>query len=414
MTALFPIFFKKFWSQGIDVEVSTFYLGMAHAVTSAVLALLSPVLGAVADRSSLKKQLLFAFSLSGIVSTGLLPLIAAGHWQVAILCFVIANLGFAGGNNMYDALLMSVAKPRDVNFISAFGFALGYLGGGLLFLLNVVMIMKPTLFALEDASEATRWAFASVALWWAVFTIPLLLFVPEHPPSGHHADVEDPLAANGPPRTSANTLVRRFFLAPFMQMASSVRSLLQHRSLGLFLLAYIFYIDGVNTIIKMSVDYGMAIGLKSDHLILAILIVQFVGFPATLLFGFLADRLGPKNSILFCIAVYGFGTIYAFFMHSEREFYVLAVLIGLVQGGVQSMSRAVFASMIPKGRSGEFFGLYNMLGKFSSILGPLLVGVVSIASREPRFSILSVILLFVVGAALLARVPVIENKSARS
>ena len=399
ITALFPIFFKKYWSIGIDSAVSTAQLGTAHAFASALLAIITPVLGAFADRSGKKRHLLFTFALLGVVCTGLLFLVSAGAWQMAIGLFILANIGWSGGNALYDALLISVTGRRDMEFISAFGFSLGYLGGGLLFLVNVVMVTKPAFFGLADTAEATRWAFLSVAAWWAIFAIPLFLFVPEKHP--------------GLARASDNGVEPRpgyMIRDAFRQVRVAATAVLKHRNIRIFLLAYFFYIDGVNTIIKMSVDFGVSIGLKQESLILAILMVQFVGFPATLGFGFLSGRIGPKGALFICLAAYVAGTIYAYFMQSETEFFVLAAMIGLVQGGVQSISRAVFGSMIPPGQAGQFFGFYNMLGKFSSVLGPLLVAIVSLVSHDPRIAILSIVLLFIIGGALLWRVPVARDR----
>ncbi len=395
VTALFPIFFKNYWSRGADVAVSTAQLGFSHSLVSALLAGLSPVFGALADRGSGKKTFLLLFTLLGILGTALFPSVAEGDWPRAIALFVVANIGFMGANTFYDALLCNVAERDRMEFASAFGFALGYLGGGLLFLFNVVTITKPEWFGFPDKAEATRFAFLSVAVWWAVFAIPTFLFVPEHRPGSARPE-KIPL--------------RRLVFTGAKQLWGTLLELRRRKYLGLFLLAYFFYIDGVNTIIKMSVDYGMSIGFKAEGLIVAILIVQFVGFPATLAFGWIAGRVGAKRALFACISVYILGTVWAYFMTEEREFYVLAVMIALVQGGIQSISRAVFARMIPQDQAGEFFGFYNMLGKFSAVLGPLLMAVVSLISRDPRHSILSVILLFVIGAAILAKVPVAEPR----
>lgn len=393
ITALFPIYFKASWSKGTDVAVSTAQLGFSHSLVSAILAGLSPVFGALADRGSGKKKLLFLFTFLGIVGTALLPAVAEGDWPRAILLFVVANFGFMGANTFYDSLLCNIAPRAKMEFASAFGFSLGYLGGGLLFLFNVITITKPEWFGFESKADATRFAFGTVAVWWAVFAIPLFLFVPEHRPGGPR-----------PEKIPFGRLVH----GGAKQLWGTLHELRKRRYLGLFLTAYFFYIDGVNTIIKMSVDYGMAIGFKPEGLIIAILIVQFVGFPATLGFGWIAGKIGAKRALFICIGVYILGTMYAYFMTRETEFYVLAVMIGLVQGGIQSISRAVFARMIPPDQAGEFFGFYNMLGKFSAVLGPLLIGVVSLVSRDPRHAILSVILLFVAGAAVLVKVPVAE------
>jgi len=400
ITAIFPIFFKSYWSAGTDISSSTAKLGFAHSLASFLIAGFAPMLGAIADRGSQRKGLLFLFTLIGVISTFSLPWVAMGHWPLAIGLFVIANIGFAASNTFYDALICSVSKPRTMEFVSAFGFSLGYLGGGLLFLINIIAISKPEWFGYADKVEATRFSFLWVAVWWTLFSIPLFLFVPESNPE-----------SSAEPKQNQKLPVSKLVRAGFDQLLETLKHLRGNRNLILFLLAYFFYIDGVNTIIKMSVDYGMSIGLKSESLISAILLVQFVGFPATLLLGWIAGRIGPIRTLFICIAVYAAGTVWAYFMKSEIEFFVLAFLIGMVQGGIQSVSRAVYARLIPSDQAGEFFGFYNMLGKFSAILGPGLIAVVSLLSQDPRISILSVILLFVIGAMILSKVKLNDVKN---
>lgn len=390
LAGFFPVFFKKFWSAGADVNLSTFQLGMANSASSAVLAFLSPVLGAIADQGSSKKKFLIAFSGLGIVMTGAMAWVARGEWQTATLIFVVASIGFAGGNTFYDALLVSISRPREMNAISALGFSLGYLGGGVLFAINVLMTLKPHLFGLRDATTAVQLSFVTVAIWWAVFSLPLFFFVREPSPTAVQ------------PRPG--------FLQTAWQGVRQVvftfREVRGLRNVSIFLAAYFFYIDGVNTIIRMAVDYGLSLGFPSESLIVALLITQFVGFPAAILFNHGAQKWGAKNALFTAIAIYVGVNIFAFFMHSPEQFYILAIVIGLVQGGLQSLSRSVFGQMIPPDKAGEFFGFFNMLGKFSSMVGPVLVGVVSQTTQSSRMSILSILLLFIVGALLLSRAQV--------
>lgn len=386
IAGFFPVFFKRFWSAGADVNLSTFQLGFANSLSSAVLAFLSPVLGAIADQGSSKKKFLIVFTTLGVVMTGAMSLVQMGDWQTAVLVYILASIGFAGGNTFYDSLLVFVTRPREMNSVSALGFSLGYLGGGLLFAVNVLMTLKPHLFGLADASTAVRWSFVSVAAWWALFSLPLFFFVKEDPVQKNKRGLAE-IAIHG-----------------IKQVASTFRELRGLREVSLFLLAYFFYIDGVNTIIRMAVDYGLSLGFPSESLIVALLITQFVGFPAALFFNLGAQKWGAKPALFGAIAVYVSVNIYAYFMQAPWQFYVLAVVIGLVQGGIQSLSRSVFGQMIPREKSGEFFGFFNMLGKFSSMMGPLLVGVVSQATQSTRISILSIIVLFVIGAAILSLV----------
>ncbi len=385
MAGFFPIFFKQYWSAGADVTHSTFYLGLANSLASVVIVALAPLLGAIADRASARKKFLLIFGLLGVVMTGSLYFVERGDWVAATALYVLASIGFLGGNIFYDALLVNVASIRQRDRVSSLGYALGYLGGGLLFALNVLMTLQPQQFGLADAAEAVRLSFVCVALWWAVFALPLLIFVKE--PAGEDAHLGLAAISQG--------------LRQFMQTFREIRQL---RMVWLFLLGYWLYIDGVDTIVLMAVDYGMSLGLDSNSLIVALLITQFVGFPAALVFGRLGERIGAKRGILLAIAVYIGVTLWAYQMTSVAEFYALAVTVGLVQGGIQALSRSIYSRLIPQDKSAEFFGFYNMLGKFAAVLGPLLVGWIGLISGSPRVGMLSLIILFVAGAAVLWRV----------
>lgn len=385
MAGFFPVFFKQYWSAGNDATASTWHLGIANSAASLLVMILSPVLGAIADKGSAKKRFLLLFTVLGVLGVALLPMIGQGQWVLAAWCYSLATLGFAGGLTFYDALIVAVAEPREFHRVSALGYALGYLGGGLLFAVNVAMVVKPGFFAIPDATTAIKIAFISVAVWWAVFSLPLFMRVDE--------------PRNARPLSGWNAI-----RAGLVELRASIRELRESRPVVLFLAAYFLYIDGVDTVVRMAIDYGMALGFDSNSLIIALLVTQFVGFPAAIIFGQIGDHLGPKAGILIAILIYIAVLIYAFYMQRVAEFYVLAVAIGLVQGGVQSLSRSLYAGLIPKQKSAEYFGLYNMWGKFSAVLGPILVGWVSVATNSPRFSILSIAVLFIAGAILLYRV----------
>lgn len=385
MAGFFPIFFKQYWSAGADAATSTWHLGLANSIAGIAVALVAPLLGAIADRGGAKCRLLTLFALLGAAMTVGLALVSRGQWQVALALYVAANIGFAAGNVFYDSLLPSVAGPKRLDFVSGFGFGLGYLGGGLLFAFDVWMTVAPHSFGLEDASEAVRLSFVSVGLWWAVFTVPLLLWVPE--PDGR----------SGLPMRQALGEGMRQFKSTFQQLR-------RLRPVWLFLLAYWFYIDGVDTIVRMAVDYGAALGFESQDLILALLLVQFVGFPAAIAYGWMGERIGPKRGLLIGIAAYCGITIWGATLTGRGEFYVLAVAIGLVQGGVQALSRSYYARLIPPGQEAEFYGFYNIFGKFAAILGPLLLGWVTVATGDHRVGLLSVLVLLVLGGLLLWRV----------
>jgi len=384
MAGFFPVFFKQYWSVGADVTESTFWLGVANSGSSLIVVLFAPLLGAIADRGGARKRFLGGFALLGILPTAGLYFVSQGDWTTASVLYVLATVGFAGSLIFYDALLLDIANDSNFDAVSALGFALGYLGGGLLFALNVAMTLAPGVFGLADAAEAVRWSFVTVAIWWLVFSVPLFLLVRER-------------AA----RVSTGAV-----RAGLRQLLGTVRRVRTLRPVAFFLLAYWFYIDGVDTIIRMAVDYGLALGFSSDSLIVALLLVQFVGFPAALVFGRLGARHGPKRGIYLALTVYTGVVIWATQIQAEWEFYMLALVIGLVQGGVQSLSRSLYARLIPPDQSAEFFGFFNIMGKFAAILGPFLVGWTSLATGNPRLSLLSLLVLFGLGALFLREVQV--------
>jgi UMF1 family MFS transporter len=387
MAGFFPVFFQKFWSIDVTPTDTTSRLGYGNAIAGAVIAILAPILGAIADRGGRRKQFMFAWTLLGVVATGGLYLAAHGEWFAALALFVLATIGFNGGIVFNDSLLLDVAKPGELDRVSAFGYALGYLGGGLLFLVNVIMVSKPAWFGLVDAAQAVRMSFVTVAVWWLVFTIPVMRGVREKQ-GGPHLGVGAAISVG------------------FRELGNTISHVRQYRTIVMFLFAYWFYIDGVNTIIKMAVNYGTALGLDTNKLLTALLVTQFVGFPAALLFGWLGDRIGAKRAILIGLVVYAGITVYAYFLDSETEFFVLAIAVGFVQGGVQSLSRSLFGRLVPEGKNAEFFGFYNMMGKFATVLGPLLIAIVAALTHNERASIVSLVLLFVVGGVLLWRVKI--------
>jgi UMF1 family MFS transporter len=386
MAGFFPVFFKEFWSAGVDAPVSTLRLGTAISAASLAVAVLAPVLGAIADGSAARRVFLLWFAGLGIAATASLFGVPRGSWLTAAVVYVVAIVGFSGANVFYDSLLVSVAPAGRTDFVSALGFAVGYLGGGLLFALNVAMTLWPAAFGLADSAAAVRVSFPIVAAWWAAFSLPLLLYVREQRvrprPEGGLAPVREGLR----------------------ELGDTFRRARELRAVLLFLVAYWLYIDGVHTVVRMAVDYGLALGFPSQTLVAALLITQFVGFPAALFFGRLGQRYGPRRGILVGIGVYVGVAVWGYGMHSLWEFYVLAAAVGLVQGGVQSLSRSLFARLVPRERSAQFFGFYNMLGRFAAVLGPLLMGAVGYATGNPRLSILAIVVLFFAGALLLTRV----------
>lgn len=385
MAGFFPVFFKTYWSAGGDPTESTLRLGLANSLGSLVILLLAPILGAIADRCGGKKRFLLAFTALGALNTGSLFFVQQGAWEIAVLLYVFGSIGFSGSIVFYDALIVNVADGRRMHRVSALGYGLGYLGGGVLFAVNVAMTLSPHTFGLADAATAVRVSFVMVAAWWLMFAVPLFLFVPESRP----AQAVSILGA---------------VTGGLRQLHETLREIRRLRMVALFLGAYWLYIDGVDTVIRMAVDYGLSIGLKSDNLIVALLITQFVGFPAALIYGRMGDRYGAKAGLFFGIGVYTVLTIWATRMDSAGEFYALAVIVGLVQGGIQALSRSFYARIIPAEKAGEFFGFYNMLGKFAAVLGPLLVGWAGVLTGSPRYALLSLVILFAGGALLLSMV----------
>jgi UMF1 family MFS transporter len=383
MAGFFPVFFKQYWNAGVEASVSTFRLGVTNGAASLLIALTAPILGTIADRGGIRVRLLMLSTVLGAAATGGLYLAGEGQWQLAVALYLLASVGFWSGITFNDALILDVAGSKDeLDLISAYGYALGYVGGGLLFALNVAMTIRPELFGLASAAEAVRLSFVTVAVWWMVFSLPVLLFVREGRPAA-------PLGVLAAARSSLG------------ELRSTVTHVRRYRPLLWFLLAYWLYIDGVNTVIKMAVDYGLSLGFAQESLIAALLLTQFVAFPAALAFGWLGSRIGAVNGIFIAIAVYVAATVGAYGMQTSSHFYALAVAIGLVQGGIQSLSRSYYGGLVPVEKRGEFFGFYNMVGKFSAIIGPTLVGVTTLATGSNRAGILSVLLLFGVGAALL-------------
>ena len=391
MAGFFPLFFKEYWADPHNPNQSTFYLGMANSIASIVVASLAPLLGSIADQGSAKKKFLTFFAFLGVIMTGGLWMVSQGNWQMAVLFYVMATIGFASGNVFYDSLLPGLASEERVDVVSSLGFGLGYLGGGLLFLVNVFMYLKPEIFGISDGATAIKLSFLSVAVWWAVFTIPLILFVPE-------------------PKNYDSVKIKNAIQMGWIQLIQTFKEIRNMKVVGTFLLAYFFYIDGVDTIIKMAVDYGMSLNFSGESLIIALLIVQFVAFPAALVYGRLGSKVGAKTAIMIGIIAYSFITFLGYFITKAWHFYVLAILIGLFQGGIQALSRSLYTRIIPPDKSAEFFGFYNMLGKFAAIIGPALMGTIALVTGSARLSILSILLLFILGAFFLNKVDIKEGK----
>ncbi len=393
VAAVFPIYYNSVAADGLAPDVSAFRFSVATTVALAISATIAPVLGAIADVRAMKKSLLAAFMLLGVAATAAMASIGTGDWQLALGLFMIGNIAVSASIAFYDSLLPHVAAPEDLDRVSSAGFALGYLGGGLLLLLNLAWILKPGWFGLPDAGTATRVAFVSVAVWWLVFSLPLLRRVPEPPV---------------PPR--ARAAIGDAVREAFSDLASTFRHLRRYRQAFLMLVAFLVYNDGIGTIIRMASLYGAQIGIAQEHLITALLLVQFVGVPCSFLFGRLATAIGAKPAIFVALAVYAGISVLGYFMTTAVHFYLLAVLVGTVQGGSQALSRSLFASMIPRDRTSQFFGFFAVSERTAGILGPLTFAVAVAVTGSSRAAILSVIAFFVVGGLLLTLVDVEEGR----
>ncbi len=393
MVAFFPVLLTHFWSQGTPGEALS-RLGLATSLSAGVVALGAPLLGALADRADARTRGLAVCAGLGILSTAALDLVGRGEWLVALAIFSVALVGYSGGNAFYNSLLPHRCRPQEMDQVSCTGYAAGYLGGGLLFAANIIVVSHPTFFGLANRLVALRLVFADVALWWALFALPLLF---------------DRRLTR--PATSGGWSLIQGGWTQFLTTFQEVRKL---RQVSVFLLAYWCYIDGINTIIRMAVSYGLSLGFPSSSLIVAILLTQAVAFPATFGFAWIGRRTSALHALSWGIGIYVLATLAAVFMTNVVEFYALAGVIGLVQGGTQALSRSLYARLIPKEKSAEFFGFYGTVGKFSAILGPLLVALTERWSGNARVAIGSIVVLFVVGAYFLHQVDWREGETLAS
>ena len=398
MVAVFPIYFVKVAGAGIAESGATQRLATINSIALLIIALVSPLLGAISDYRAAKKRFTAIFMGLGVVACCGLFLVGRGDLDLASWLFIAIMAGVAGSYVFYEALLPHIAAPGEIDRVSAAGYAVGYLGGGVLLAFNLAWIQMPALFGLPSGeglteSEATlpaRLAFLSVAVWWALFSIPLF------------RKVREPPVRIEPDERPGQSPVR----VAFVRLGETFRELRSYRQAFLMLLAFLIYNDGIQTIIKMATAYGTEIGIGQSALIGAILLVQFVGIPCTFLFGTVAGRIGAKRALFLGLLAYTVISILGYYMTTAAHFYVLAGLVGVVQGGTQALSRSLFASMIPQHKSGEFFGFFSIFEKFAGIFGPLIFAGTIAVTGSSRNAILSVIGFFAVGAALLALVNV--------
>ena len=395
VTAVFPPFFSDYAAAGLSPMEATTRFAWATTIAATIIAVLGPVLGAVADYRAWKKRLLVVFVLLGVTATLMMTAIQRGDWIFAAVVFVFANIGVSTSLVFYDSLLPHIARPEEIDRVSTAGFATGFFGGGIVLLLNLAWILSPATFGLPDAVAAIKLSFVSVAVWWLVFTLPLLLRVPEP-----RAVLEVDEAADANP---VRVAVRRV-IGTFHELRS-------YRQAFLMLVAFLLYNDGIQTIIRMAAIYGAEVGIDRNAQIAAFVVVQFVGVPFSFLFGALADRIGAKPSLFAALTVYTGISVLGYFMTTAWHFFVLAFLVGMVQGGSQALSRSLFARMIPKHKSSEYFGFYSVFEKFAGIAGPAVFATSVTLFGSSRIAVLSVIGFFIAGALVLSRVNIAEGEA---
>jgi UMF1 family MFS transporter len=394
MAAVFPIYFSSVAAADLPPAVATARFAMATTIALTGIAVAAPFLGALADYAAVKKKMLGIFLGLGVLATAGMAFIRRGDWALAAVLFILADIGAAGSFIFYDALLPHVASDEELDRVSTTGYALGYLGGGLLLALNLAWIRRPDFFGIADAAAAARLSFLSVALWWLGFSLPLFRQVAE--PRGQLAVDE----------RSGESLL----WVALARLGKTLRALHTYKQAFLFLVAFLLYNDGIGTIIRMAAVYGMEIGIPQNALIAAILLVQFVGLPCSFLFGSIVEHLGTKGAIFLALTVYVAISIIGYFMQTAMHFYLVAILVGTVQGGSQALSRSLFASMIPRARSAEFFAFFAICEKFAGLFGPAIFAGTVMITGSSRHAVLAILAFFITGGLLLARVDVAEGQ----
>jgi len=387
MAGMYPPFYRSMVeASGLSDATATSYWSFTAAVALFLVALVGPILGAVSDQTGGKKRYIAAFAGLGIVGTALMAGLGDDTYMLASGLFIVGNVGFAGANIFYESLLPHIARKGDIDQISTRGYAVGYVGGGALLAVNALWYTQPTWFGMPDADFAVRASLFSVAVWWAFFSIPLFRNVAEPPAERAVAEPMNALRAG------------------FGSLANTFRQMARYRQLMLFLIAFWVYNDGIGTIIKMATAFGDEIGIGLSDMVAALILTQFVGIPCAFVFGRLAKHIGTKRSILLGLGVYVIISVGGFFVQTAAHFYILAILVGMVQGGTQALSRSLYGAMVPKHQAAEFFGFFSTSSKFAGILGPLVFGVVTQITGGSRLSIVSLVVFFIGGALLLMRV----------
>ncbi len=380
LAAFFPIFYNQYWSSNIDSTLSAQYLSWTLVISNLTLLFTAPLIGAITDISKSTKKLFISMVMISIIGTGLLYTLEAGLWLYALIFFGIANYFFSASNVIYDKILVQIASPGLFSKISGYGYAWGYFGGGFLFLINACMSLYPELFGLSSQAEAIRWSFITVSVWWFIFLIPLVVTYKE---------------------PSAKVVENQVIRNSFKNLINTFISISQYRNAFIFLIAFFLFIDGVHTVVALAATFALNLGLDSSSVIIALLMVQFIAFPSTLMWAYVGEKYSDKFVINFSILIYILIIIYTLFLSNAMEFYILAAMVGFVQGGIQGSSRGLFAKLIPHDKAGEFFGLFNTFGKAGAFMGPALVGLFLALFENVRISLLPILVLFVLGLIVL-------------
>lgn len=383
VAAFFPIFYLEFWASTMPKVAASIYLNWTLVICNTLILLSGPVIGAYTDINRSTKSALNMFTIIGALFVGSLFFIDVGSWSYALIFFGIANYCFCVAQIPYDKILTKITTPNNFSIISNQGYAWGYFGGGALFLLNALMSIYPSSFGLASQAEAIRVSFLMVSIWWLLFLIPLFLNFKETKTQQHSISV---------------------FSSSFKNIFNTLKSVYQYKNAFLFLVAFFLFIDGAHTVIYLASTFALNLGLETSSIIQALILVQFVAFPATLLWGYVANKYGDKLVLYITIASYICIIVYSTTLSSAFEFYLLAAWVGFVQGGIQGSSRGMFGKLIPKEKAGEFFGLYNVMGRAGAILGPLLVGTLLTLYGNVRIALLPIAVLFIIGGLLLTRV----------
>ena len=383
VAAFFPIFYKEFWSAGVDDLVAASYYSWTLTISNLALLFSAPIIGSITDLSRTTKRLFASFTLISIIFVALLFILELGAWFQALIFFGIANYCFSAGNILYDKMLVQIAPQSQLTRISSLGFAYGYLGGGLLFLINAVITLSPESFGLSDASEAIRWSFIMVSIWWSLFLIPLLIYFKDR----------------------GNALYQKSLITESTaKVFTTLINISKHKNAFLFLLAFFLYIDGVHTVMALASTFALNLGLESSAVIVGLILVQFVAFPATLAWSRIAASRGDRFVINICIFVYIAIVVYSTTLSSATEFYILAAGVGSVQGGIQACSRSLFGKLVPEDKSGEFFGFFNTFGKAGAFIGPALVAIFISVFESITIALTPILLLFVLGFFIMLKV----------